>query len=85
MILLSLNEGYDKKAINILLTLDKVQILYVSGDGVLECASLIASDLVEKRDFNVGKVIPEYRIQLTKKGERLMHEWKSGNQSEAIT
>ena len=85
MLLLSLNEGYDKKSIELLLALEKTGRLFVSGDGVLTCAALIASDLVEKKQFNVGKPIPEYAIELTQKGRKLIDEWKAGNQEGVVS
>ena len=84
MLLLSLNEGYDKKSIELLLALEKTGQLFVSGDGVLTCASLIASDLVEKHQYNIGKPIPEYAVQLTEKGKKLIEAWKSGDQEGAV-
>lgn len=47
ILLLSLNEAFDKRSINILLALDKVDSIIVSGDGLLDCASLIASGIVK--------------------------------------
>lgn len=46
MLLLSLNEAFDKHSINILLALDKVRNVIISGEGLLNCASLIASGLI---------------------------------------
>jgi hypothetical protein len=47
MLLLSLNEGLDRRSIDIMLALDKVDNILVSGDGLLDCSSLIASEIVK--------------------------------------
>jgi hypothetical protein len=87
MLLLSLNEALDRKAIDLLLALDKIESLMVSGEGVLSCSSLIAADLVTvKTDssgiFSFGNQPYEakYWIELSPKGRLLVTNWKRGNQ-----
>lgn len=46
MLLLSFNQGFDRKSVDLLLALDKQKVFWVSGDGVLEFASLLASDYI---------------------------------------
>lgn len=77
MHLVSLNTGYEPKSIQMLLTLGKVGELFVSGDGVLACAALIALDLVrmERR-----KSTHEYSIALTEKGRAQIEVWKESSQ-----
>lgn len=90
MLLLSLNEAFDRRSIDLLLALDRVGRLYVSGDGVLGCASLIAADLVsitegrkgEKATYhNDSHII--YTIELTNKGKQVVDGWKRGDQRAA--
>jgi HNH endonuclease len=53
VLLLSLNEGFDRRSIETLLALHKIGRLNVSGEGVLACSSLIASGLVgQSLDMN---------------------------------
>ena len=49
-LLLAMNEAFDRRMIDMLLTLHKTTTLHVSGDGVLQCASAIASGLVGLSD-----------------------------------
>lgn len=63
-LLLSLNEGFDRRAVDLLLALDKVGPVYVSGEGLLECSALIASGLVERFVKNVGEILPKYSVNL---------------------
>jgi len=85
MLLLSLNEGYDRRSIEVLLTLGELGELYVSGDGVLQYASLIASELVSVRSHNVRrKPVPEYSVGLTDKGRVLIEAWRDGNQEAVV-
>ncbi len=46
MLLLSLNDGFDRQSVDLLLALKELGSYYVDGSGVLQCASLIASGLV---------------------------------------
>ncbi len=80
MLLLTLNEGFDRKGINILLTLEKVKNLDVLGDAVIECAGLIASGLVsvDKRGST------EYTLNLSDKGRLFLDGWKKGDQQTAV-
>lgn len=85
MILLSLNEGFDRKSIDILLALAKLNMIYLSGDGVIECASLIASNLISSHGQVNNKLQNvTYILRLTKKGNLFISEWKQGNQNNAI-
>lgn len=86
MLLLALNEAYDKRSIDILLTLRKVGWLGVSGDGVLHSAALVAASLVEatwKGGFRPGEPV-WYEIRLTSRGEMLVDAWLVGDQQAAI-
>lgn len=45
-LLLALNEAFDQKSVDILLALDRLNGLMIWGDGLIACASLVASDLI---------------------------------------
>jgi hypothetical protein len=86
MLLLSLNEGFDKRSIDMLLALHQIGCLNVSGEGVLACSSLIASGLARQfmnMDSLLGGDI-SYSLELTAKGQRLVEAWKQGNQAAAL-
>jgi len=98
-LLLSLNEAFDKRSINILLALDKVDNIVVSGDGLLDCASLIASGIInvewrgggaglfssDKRNPIIDTISDgQYWIELSEKGYLLVSAWKRGDQKGAV-
>lgn len=92
MLLISLNEVLDKHSIDLLLALDKVDHLMVSGGGVLECAALIAADFVEIEKDSKGGLFEgggqyeeKYWIELSEKGRSLVAAWKRGDQEGAVT
>jgi hypothetical protein len=90
MLLLSLNEGLDRRALDVLLTLAKVDNLMVCGEGVLECASLIAGNLVrvdiETKGglFSKGEYGHKYWIELTEKGLAVVAAWIRGDQNGVV-
>jgi hypothetical protein len=86
MLLLSLNEGFDRRSIDILLTIGKAGVLWVSGDGVLECAALVASELVLQDLVITGPGAGQgnYQLKLTGKGKLFVAAWKKGDQAAAI-
>jgi hypothetical protein len=86
MLLLSLNEGFDRRSIDMLLALHKIVSLNVSGEGVLACSSLIASGLV-RQFINTSSLFDgniSYSLKLTNKGQLLVEAWKQGNQAAAL-
>jgi hypothetical protein len=86
--LLSLNEAFDRRSVDLLLALDKLKEgLLVSGDGVLTCAPLIASDMVQQEPIyrEVGDGLDaSYEVALTNKGRAFVHAWKRGDQAAAV-
>jgi hypothetical protein len=61
-LLLALNEAFDRRSIDTLLALDELGGVMLWGDGVLGCASLIASGLVSvvpKDEPLTGKKLPD--------------------------
>ena len=99
LLLLALNEAFDRKAVDTLLALDILKGLMVSGDGLLSCAPLLASKLldIEEKTAMVetsGSVfgpaveiedrVTHYWITLSPKGREFVEAWKRGDQSAAI-
>lgn len=92
MLLITLNEGFDRKSVSILLMLVMLDSVRLSGDGLIECAALIASGLVEVQNktedetglFGMGDVVG-YFIQLSNKGRLFVDAWKRGDQEAAVT
>jgi len=90
MLILSLNEGLDRRALDILLALEKVDHLMVSGEGVLYCASLIAADLVKIDTDSKGglfsreRYAEEYWVELSEKGRSVVLAWKRGDQKGVV-
>lgn len=92
MLLLTINEAYDRKTVDVLAALGKVGILFVSGDGLLACASLVAADLVAVDVWGtpghtqrLGIQVPAYRLSLTPRGQNLLSAWKEGDQAAAVS
>lgn len=81
MLLLSLNHAFDRQAVDILLLLATQPHLDVNGEGVLQCAGLIASGLVLT---DVRQVSQTRYVALTPKGQQFVEAWKAGNQRLAI-
>jgi hypothetical protein len=92
MLLLTINEAYDRKTVDILAALGKVGVVFVSGDGLLACAPLVATDLVEvlalgtpAHSPQLGVQVPHYRLSLTLRGQNLLLAWKAGDQVAAVS
>jgi hypothetical protein len=76
LILLSVNEAYDRKSVDILFALDEVKKLYLSGDGLLECAPLIAGGLL-----TIGEPWKRtYDVWLSERGKLVIDAWRRGDQ-----
>jgi hypothetical protein len=94
MLLLTLNEAFDKKSLDILLALDKLgKINRITGDGVIDLAPLVASGFVEVKDSqNIIQSASRgqqyevvYCAELTPEGKLLVDSWKEGDQETAVT
>lgn len=96
LLLLALNEAFDRKAIDALLALDMLNGLMVSGDNLLNCASLPASkllDIEEKTEtvetsssafgpaVEIEDRVTHYWVTLSPKGRALVNAWKRGDQT----
>ncbi len=79
--LVSLNNAFDKSAIDDLLFLSKLEPreLAISGDGVLKFSRLIAADLAAFKLLLQNGPIVLYEVGVTDKGEALINAWKAGD------
>lgn len=91
MLLLAINEAYDRDSVDLLLALeDSEGRIYASGDSLPHYSSLVAANLVEVKQygdpFSGGQSVvqPPISVTLTERGRHLVREWKEGNQREAI-
>lgn len=97
LLLLSLNEAFDRHSVDVLLTLDQLDGVMVWGDGLLDCAALVASGLIsvhersreiKKRSGLLGPYTEEetekYWLMLSPKGRQFVAAWKLGDQNAAI-
>lgn len=81
VLLLSLNEAFDKRAVDILLALRKLPKINLKGEGMLEIAGLISSDLVKWHQHHTDS----FDITLSPKGKTFIEAWVSGKLSEAVS
>jgi hypothetical protein len=82
--LLALNEAFDRRSVDMLLALAKMNHIGLSGDGILMCAPLIASDLVQHHilvSHAAGLSGATYAISLTERGKAFLEAWKAGRQT----
>jgi hypothetical protein len=88
MLLVAMNEAFDRASVDTLLTLDKLtQVKGVSADGVLRLGSLIASGLVNASFRFVGPggaITEDFTLELTPKGKLFLEAWKKGDQDAAL-
>ena len=96
VLLLALNEGFDRRSVDTLLALDVLGGVMLWGDGLLACSSLVASGLVHveaQRELveTVGfwdpqKVarVAKYWVELSSKGHAFVGAWKRGDQAAAV-
>jgi hypothetical protein len=95
MLLMALNEAFDRRAIDLLLTLAKMKdqtIANVTGDGLPAYSALVASGLVailpalHTTGGWGGNVQWQdvYKAALTDKGKLFVEGWKKGDQRAAI-
>lgn len=81
-LLLSLNHAFDSRLIDLLLALKKLRRIWISGDGVIQCAPGIASGLIKvEPQINTDN----YSASLTEKGMEFVIQWEAGNERAAIS
>lgn len=93
MLLLSLNEGFDRRTLELLLALAQAPngCIFVSGDGLLACSPLVANRLIEvstwgqqRFDPRIGFEVPYYRIALNERGAAMLEAWRIGDQAAVV-
>jgi len=100
LLLLALNEAFDRRSVDILLALAKFGGVMIWGDGLLACASLVASGFVEVDQmteivetgggfWSPATVTKEERVAkywmvLSAKGRAFVSAWKKGDQKTAV-
>jgi hypothetical protein len=91
-LLLALNEAFDRRSIDILLTLGRLEFIKrLNGEGVIRLAALVSANLVNVREYfeytsgsAPQKATMQYLAELTPKGKLFVEGWKNGDQSAAI-
>lgn len=87
-LLLSLNEGFNRLAIDVLLAMNEMNELRVSGDGFIQIAGLLTGGYVQNSGITLtaaGSAYPgSYGLKLTEKGKAFIEAWKAGNHRKAI-
>lgn len=82
-LLISLNEGFNKNSIDVLLAISELKGFSVSGDGFLQVACLITGGYLSIRTQICGAG-GYFSLRLTDKGKLFVEAWKNGNQSAAV-
>ena len=87
-LLLSLNEAFDRRAVDVLLSIHQMGDLSVMADGLLHCAGLLTSGLVDVRmrvnGPATGMGADILKLGLSAKGKVFVEGWLAGNQELAI-
>ena len=80
MLLITVNEAYDRRTVDLLIALHKEGTLALSGG---DCAPLIASGLVEMTQVQNGPLVT-YFPKLNDRGKLFVEGWLAGDQALAI-
>lgn len=80
MLLVTINEAFNRQTVDLLLAVYQTGRFALSGG---DCASLIASGLVEVETVENGPLVT-YFVSLNQKGQLFVEGWMSGDQSKAI-
>jgi hypothetical protein len=91
MLLVTMNEAFDRRAIDLLIVIDRIGFVYgIDANGLADYASLVASNLVNlETGYNHGQWtvlsgVKGYVASLTDKGKAFIDAWKKGDQKAAI-
>jgi hypothetical protein len=92
MLLIAMNEAYDRRSIDQLAALESVGKVYVSGEGLLTCSGLVAGKLLTVTAWGctvmggpqIQTQVPYYCLSLTDRGRALLAAWKAGDQLAAV-
>ena len=88
MLLLSLNEGFDRASVNALLALEKLGSLRVTPDALLTVSALVASDLVAVEFEPAANPMyhgQNYVLTLSERGRAFVDGWQAGDQDKAVS
>jgi len=80
LLLLSINEAFDKRSVDILLMLSQIPKITLRGEGILEISSLISSNLVFWHQMHTDI----FDISLSEKGRIFVDAWKNGELEKAM-
>lgn len=80
LILLSINEAFDRRSVDILLMLSQIPKITLRGEGILEISSLISSNLVFWHQMHTDS----FDITLSEKGRIFVDAWKNGELEKAL-
>lgn len=87
-VLLSLNEAFDRKSVDLILMLDKTGGIVITSDSIHHWAGLLVSDLVRIGSRVYGGAtlagVDSFGISLSTKGRNFIDGWKRGNQQQAM-
>jgi hypothetical protein len=87
--LLALNEAFDRKSVDVLLAMRITGDLAITADGLLQCAGLLTSGLVEIK-LNVKGTATGFvsadvlKLELSDKGKAFVEGWLAGNEQHAV-
>lgn len=87
MLLLALNEAFDRRSVEHLLMLGQVGDLRVTADALLTVSGLIASGLVVPRfdpPANARYQGQTHVLSLSRRGRAFLDGWKKGDQRAAL-
>ena len=88
-LLLALNEAFDRRSVDLLLVLAKLQrVERVTSDGLPTYAPLIAGGMAhvhERRIVDGGSGTPCYTVAISEKGVIFVNGWQSGDQAAALS
>jgi hypothetical protein len=80
-LLFALSQAFDARLVNLLLLLRRLGAVFVSGDGVLQCAQAGASGQIE---VILRPHVENCLVRITNKGQQFIEYWEAGDEKAAI-
>lgn len=81
-LLVAMNNAFDRRSMDLLLTVNDLPFVRYSGDAVADLSGLIQAKLIEVMDFDATSTGPvvtgQFRVQTTQRGKLLIDAWKTG-------
>jgi hypothetical protein len=81
-LLVAMNHAFDRKSMDMLLTISDVPSMWYGGGELLSMSSLLQAKLIEIRDMDAASpgsaMTGRFRVETTIRGELLIDAWKSG-------